>query len=356
MITSNSHKANLNDFKSLMSRTDDALNADALRRKSYYKNRDGVLLEEDVYRILSECSKGTVFEGSIKLMSGNKFPDIVACNYFGVEVKSTKGDHWTSIGNSILENTRIENVNKIYITFGKLSSPVQFVSRPYEECLSDISVTHYPRYKIDMRLQKGETIFDKIGISYDELRLMNNPVAPVSKYYRSQLKPGQTLWWVSDNVDEASPPVIKLWSSLDPKEKRLLEIEGMIYFPEIFKSSCPEKYDRFAFWLVIKKGIVNTNIRDSFSSGGKVSMETTSGEKVIMPAVFGRVRKYRTGIQKMLKETDADSLLEYWNVDIENDRIRQWCEMVSNISSSGNIYDYQKSADVLSAIFNKKVN
>ena len=190
MIISENKKPPLEDFQDLMMKTDTMLNVEAKGRELYYKGRNGTQLEEDVYDALSRCALHTPFEGTIQLVSGASFPDIVANRFYGVEVKSTNKNHWKSIGSSILESTRNQNVERIFLTFGKLGAPVAFKSRPYEECLSGISVTHYPRYQIDMELGKGETIFDKMGISYDTLRKMDNPVAPVSQYYKKQLKPG----------------------------------------------------------------------------------------------------------------------------------------------------------------------
>ena len=187
MIISENRQPSLEEFQHLMATTDDLLNREAVGREKYYSKRNGTDLEKDVYDALERCAINTPFEGTIQLVSGASFPDIVANKYYGVEVKSTIKNQWKSIGSSILESTRNQNVERIYLTFGKLGLPVQFKSRPYEECLSGISVTHYPRYKIDMELKHGETIFDKMGIPYDTLRKLDNPVAPVSQYYKSQL-------------------------------------------------------------------------------------------------------------------------------------------------------------------------
>ena len=199
LIISENRKPTLDEFRELMSKTDAMLNAEAKDREAYYKGRNGTQLEEDVYDALIRCAVHTPFEGTIRLVSGASFPDIVANRFYGVEVKSTSKNQWKSIGSSILESTRVESVERIFLTFGKLGSPVAFLSRPYEECLSGISVTHYPRYQIDMELGAGETIFDKIGISYDTLRKMENPVEPVSQYYKKRLKQGESLWWASDS-------------------------------------------------------------------------------------------------------------------------------------------------------------
>jgi hypothetical protein len=143
MIISVNPSPTLDEFVILMQKTDAFLNEDALRRPSYYVTRVGTPLEDDVKIALEECAKGTPFENTIEKISGQKFPDIVASKYYGVEVKSTKENHWTSTGSSILETTRVEDVQRIFLTFGKLGGkPIQFLSRPYEKCLSGIAVTH----------------------------------------------------------------------------------------------------------------------------------------------------------------------------------------------------------------------
>ncbi len=334
MIFSENKKTSMQLFRDLMSATDNLLNSDAKKREDYYCSRKAKLLENDVYEAMKECSQGTPFQGTIQLVSGSQFPDIVAGSFYGVEVKSTEKDHWTSTGSSILESTRIQNVEKIFLTFGKLGKPVRFLTRPYEECMSDIAVTHYPRYKIDMRLGIGETIFDKIGIPYDDLRQMENPVIPVSNYYKAQLKKGESLWWASSEHQEESalPPTVRIWSSLSKEEKEYYKVQGCALFLEIFNS----QYNRYALWLVTQKGIVNTNIRDSFSSGGQVPLKTIGGIEIKMPAIFGRVKQFRNLIIETITDCDEEILKEYWRIDtIENNRIKQWCHLVAKEVSKG---------------------
>ena len=130
---------------------------------------------------------GTPFENSIELISGQRFPDIIANKYYGVEVKTTIKNHWTTTGNSVLEGTRVDGIERIYMLFGKMVSPIEFKCRPYEECLSEVVVTHSPRYLINMDLKEGNTIFDKLKIPYDTLRKEQNPVKPIIDYYRKRL-------------------------------------------------------------------------------------------------------------------------------------------------------------------------
>lgn len=350
MIISENKRPPLSLFRKIMEQTDILLNNDAVLREDYYPKRGGKALEKDVYEAVCESSRGTDFEGTIQLVSGASFPDIIANRFYGVEVKSTEKDHWTSIGSSILESTRNQSVERIFLTFGKLGKPIRFLSRPYEECLSGIAVTHYPRYQIDMRLKKGETIFDKMGISYDELRQMDNPVAPVSKYYRERLRPGESLWWAADNQDAVAPPTVKLWIALSHEEKERLTVQGYALFPEVLSAGNNKKYNRYALWLATQQGVVNTNVRDSFSAGGKVIMETIGGKEVKMPAAFGRIKKYYKLIQSIIEEAEPQTLIEYWEVDnIEENRIMQWCDLVARAAESN--VGYLTACSVLVRIF-----
>ena len=89
MIVSVNPKPEMEDFVALMKNTDRLLNYDALQRPTYYAGRGGNPLEDDVKAALDECAKGTPFENTLEKVSGQKFPDIVAAKFYGVEVKST---------------------------------------------------------------------------------------------------------------------------------------------------------------------------------------------------------------------------------------------------------------------------
>lgn len=345
MIISVNPKPAMPEFVSLMRRTDELLNHDALRRPEYYAGRSGNPLEDDVKAALDECAKGTRFENTIEKISGQKFPDIIAAKYYGVEVKSTKENHWTSTGSSILESSRISDVERIFMTFGKLGgTPIEFLSRPYEECLCGIAVTHMPRYLIDMRLKQGETIFDKIGIPYDELRLLDNPIAPVSKYYRSKLKPGESLWWAGDAADETVPATIRLWSQIPTEEKRRYTVYGCANFPEVFGGN----YDRYALWLT-SQGVVDPHIRDQFSAGGQEPMLLSDGTIVKFPGVYRRVTHNLGFFLKIMFQENTSTFVENPTMDIDtvNERLMNWADAVSRFSK----VDYAVSMDALKTLF-----
>ena len=75
-------------------------------------------------------------------------------------------------------------MNQQNLVIGKLGgNPLVFRCRPYQEVLSDIAVTLSPRYLINMELQDGETIFDKMNTTYDKFRTTENNIAKVWEYY-----------------------------------------------------------------------------------------------------------------------------------------------------------------------------
>lgn len=330
MIYSMNNNPKEKDFERLMIESNDSLNREAQVRNTYYLERKGVLLEEDVFRIMSQCAIGTSFENSIQLVSNKAFPDIVAAKYYGVEVKTTTSNHWLTIGNSVLESTRIEDVQRIWLTFGKLVNQVEFKSKRYEECLADIAVTHYPRYKINMNLSPGETIFDKINISYEDLRKYENPVQPIADYYRSILKPKESLWWASErNVEDVSAPaIVKLFSGLSVVEKRNCLIEGLILFPEVFQKMNPRKYDNFILWLATHKAVISTSTRDLFSAGGKCDIEVNGVLFKGIPKVLSHIATYSGLIAFMLSLVPKENLARYWGKEIESSAIECWKEIV----------------------------
>ena len=354
MIISINRYPSLAEFESLVSAATIALNNDAAYRSAYYLTRNGHLLEEDVVNTLKATSVGSPFEGTIHRISGQKFPDIVAAKYYDVEVKSSKDEKWQSLGGSVNESTRIEDVERIFLTFGKLVNPVEFRSRPYEECLSDVVVTHYPRYKIDMKLNDNETIFKKMNMTYDNLRLASDPVGSIVDFYKSKLGKGESLWWTGsatqDDPAEVAPMTVRLWNALTLSEKQRLNIIGFAYFPELLSNSS-RKYERFSLWLATSHGVVNTSTRDSFSAGGQGTIVTSSARYDDLPRAFIKIYENHVDISKIILEANESVLRETWRVGIlVEDRVGQWIDCVCKLRELEN----HDTRLVLESIFDRR--
>jgi hypothetical protein len=344
MIVSENQRPNQLEFEKLVSSATLLLNREAQVRPDYFPKRHGVALETDVFDAMVASSIRTKFEGSLELLSGHSFPDILAMKLFGAEVKSTSQNHWITAGNSIKETTRIDGIERIYLIFGKLVNPVEFKSRKYEECLREVVVTHSPRYRIDMDLPKGATIFDQIGMSYDELRSTSDPIGEIVKFYRGKLQEGESLWWAGgmkpvvdgpqlqnqQEVEVTSPFTLRPQLLVAREEKNQLLVKGLTSFTEVFGSNNPQKYSRYSLWLASTHSIIPTSIRDWFSAGGLTNLTVGKTEFKNVPQVFSKVYEFRREIfNELANDPDGDVRLFLGsNAETAAERVKQWAQSV----------------------------
>jgi hypothetical protein len=330
MIVSLNTDPNRSEFDLLLNSTLAELNIHAKNHSKKVETLLGRNLEPYVRDVMTDLAVGTAFENSIELIGGQKFPDIVAKKYYGIEVKTTTQNHWKTTGNSVLESTRVESVERIFMLFAKLASPIEFRCRPYEEVLSEVVVTHSPRYLIDMNLAKGKTIFDKINLPYETLRKKENPIRPIVDYYKSKLKPGEELWWMdAENNSKPSNIIIKIWSNLSKKEKQELKNNAMIYFPELFGNS-NDKFGRLAIWLVTREAVVCPNVRDLFTAGGKRDYIVGTKTYQNVPRIFLNLFDNIPSIIETILQTSAFELSEYWNTKTNDDtKINDWIILIA---------------------------
>lgn len=337
MIISTSLKTRQDQFEQLLKNSLLSIQEDSTKRPKYFLDREGKKLEIDVYEAMKNNALGTIFENNIKLISGQKFPDIVTHimknDGYGVEIKTTKQNHWRTTGNSILENTRVDDVRRIYLFFGKLHSPIEFRFRKYEECLYDVAVTHSPRYLVDMNTPLNETIFDKISIPYDDLRKSPYPVKPIKEYYRKNLGPGEDVWWIDD--DEVTTPsiIVRLWNNLLRTEKENLRNQALALFPEVFSKDNKNKYTQFATWLVAKHGVVPHALRDSFTAGGKEDITVHNVTYNRLPKIIKILQTNIPSIIEHLRALSNEDLSHYWKTPIKENRITQWISLVDSYTN-----------------------
>lgn len=351
-------------FEDLMTKSTRRLNELALANGERYIGMSPTDVEYLVRDAMVGCAVGTPFEGTIRLLSGHKFPDIVAGKYFGTEVKSAKGSNqvkpkkWECFGNSIFEGTRIQDVERIFLTFGEMGRPVQFRSKPYEQCISGVAVDHSPRYHVDMNIQERNeaTIFEELGLTYDEFRQLDNneQVEIIARNSKSKLGPGETLWWSLDSEERFVAPTIKVLSEYDVETREKIVAEACAYFPELLGNSFRTKYDRYVMWLVTEKNIVTGSARDAFSAGGRVPVQLKSGLIVHAPAIFGRLRKYRDLVSTSIREANDETLKDSWKVKtLSKNRLSQWISLCVPYAAKLDAFNGSESLvwNVFDAIF-----
>lgn len=324
---SRNHISEFNDF---MQATVEILKTES---REYLLKRNGDKLEQDVLACMK--SKANEFHFNPDLIRHTPvqhFPDIISNNYYGVEVKSTKNNSWKSTGSSIVESLRDENIKKVFMFFGILSEEnIDFRCKPYEQCLSDIAVTHSPRYLIDMDLQPNATIFDKMGEEYDAFRISNTQIETVRKYYKKKYKSRDIKsmpWWIGDDNDEQSNLnnfELQLFSDLDNEKKSFLKGRCYALFPEIFGTE-QDKFRKPVLWMCTKYSIICSNLRDIFSAGGQCDIYVNNKLKYKkIPKIICNVLPYIQNIKEWYREktelhTDFDNFSNVPEMKFEN-----WC-------------------------------
>jgi hypothetical protein len=288
MIITHTQKSAQNEFVDLLTSAQDSVTSYSKTISGFAESFAGTKLEDLLYEKLTKLAVGTRFNNTIEKISGHHFPDIIAKydaeRFFGVEVKTTIKNHWKTVGNSILESSRKANIDNIYLFFGKLGDPVEFRFRLYQDCLHDVAVTHHPRYQIDMNLEEGKTIFNKMGLDYNALRNSENPVRQFSNYYKKLLKPGEEIWWLDSDskLEENVSATIRVFNQVEKTERYQLLAIGFVLFPEVFRSnSCKYKFNGFSTWLIKNHSIICSNVRDYFSAGGIKVIDGVKVPKII---------------------------------------------------------------------------
>lgn len=259
----------------------------------------------------------------------HSFPDI-RIGSFGIEAKFTVGDSWVTTGNSIMESTKSDDFKLIYIFFCKQGkkSPPDIMFRLYEECLSEIVVTHSPRYKINMELLRGTTIFEKMSTDYASF-CKGDPIEKAKNHYRKSVKKGEEFWW----IDKGVPPIIRTFSELNKETRESYKVEAMILFPEIFSRSS-RKYDGPTLHLFQKHQAKSSSLRDIFTSGGQVEIKINEKKTVKVPKIFFQLYDHAKDIKESFLTVDREELSRTWDVTIkETDDIEKiWLQLVEEKS------------------------
>lgn len=304
---------------------------------------NGNKFENYVVSVLEQLKKQTKYKDIyIKQTGAQSFPDIIIGSGYGIEVKYTQADKWSSTGNSIFEGTAVKEVNKqIYLLFGmRKDTKIKVRIKNYEDCLEEIKVTHSPRFTINMNIEASDAIFSKLHMHYSDFKHLTSieKTSVLKEYIKSTLQPGEALWWI-DNPEASMAPKVKSFKSLKASEKENLLIESLIHCPDIFSSS-PTKYSNVGVYLLTYHNTINSSLRDTFTAGGKKKIKV-NGKKNTVPSIIGKLNKYLPQITSYLISDDIDvqRLMDSWNIYFEKPlkhkklkeptfRLKLWKELV----------------------------
>jgi hypothetical protein len=300
-------------------------------RPDWLKTTSEIDFEKEVAELMRKELESLDESSSFSYSLGSsQFPDI-AVPPFGVEVKFREKDAWDTTGNSIMEGSRKKGVETIYVIFLKQGGTPAIKILKYEDCLSDIVVTHSPRYTINMNIANGQTIFSKIGVPYEEFRKSMNKISLLRKHYKESKK-GSTAWWLTEGEETQTTMELKAFSSLSLKDKKQITSELYTLFPQVLNGD----YSDAAAYLLQKYESYNSSLRDLFSSGGRVNI-TIEGEHCNIPASLNRLLKSKNNIKKCLSSLDRELFKTFWDktdIDSLNEKqlLEVWLDKVCSIN------------------------
>lgn len=314
-------------FEDILQRLTEKLNTIGLGGLSGMNDRD---FEKEVFSQLKGIlsAEGLSLDGLKYKEDSTVFPDIGYEN-FGLEVKTTKADSWTCLGNSIMEGTRREEVDQIYLIFLKRGGTPEVRFKRYDDCISDIKITHSPRYEINMDVEADETVFSIMGTDYNHFRDDPEKIKNLRDFYKRK---GVKSWWLDEGSGESVTEMeLYAFGGLPQERKHEIMIELFCYFPEILGSD----YDAAATYLV-SKGIYNKSFRDEVSASGQIDLRIDD-----TPHRASRVFKFifeNLGEIKDYLEENTEKILAYWGGSADMGIFRLWVRKCNeNILKNGRL-------------------
>jgi len=244
---------------------------------------------------------------------GKHFPDIdvlINNKKYGIELKSRLNGGWTNNGGSIFESVTSQDYENIYLLFGSInkSKDNYFKVRycPYWQSLTDIKVTHKPRYYID--LTNKNSIFDSQE-SYEKLRNASENEKNIYVQEILRTRSNKPQWYLTE-PDEIYPTA---FNDLPEEKKKNIIAEFFILFPhDLINTNRHEKnksnYKRISKVLVSKHFYYDSSIRDLFSAGGVFKING-----IDFPQIIKKMIEYREILEKILESADADFQFAAYN-------------------------------------------
>lgn len=309
------------EFEFVLDDTIAALNTEAQKNKPFPDPKD---FEQIVLQALQKACKDKSVEPT-NTYHPHAFPDITV-NGFGVEVKHTKKDSWSAVGNSVFEGMADPKAQEgnIYIVFGKMGGFPEVRWAKYEDCVTHVRISHAPRFVIEM--DRVHPLFSRINMPYAEFRKLSpeQKMCHIRRYARGRLREGEQLWWLEDREDgEHSLPIsVKVYRTLDDVSKRQMRAEATLLFPEIVQGAHQRgKYDRAGLYLITEHGVYTPQLRDLFSAGSVGGKGGQRGGIYIIRAIQDIEGEIREAAQNL----DDRLFLEYWEMSCPpENRISEW--------------------------------
>lgn len=263
--------------------------------------------------------------------SVRKFPDFrinQGSSKFGIEVKKTDSDKWEVPGGSVYESLR-NQIEATFVLMGKFGGEPEARYRKYEECISDLSVTHSPRFQLNLDIPFGEDYLTKNNAK-DLLDISERN--ELNRRIRELLRTDVSTWYSDESIIA--------FTQLSPEEKKQFFVDGVVLFPEV----TGRDYSKFAPWMTYKCLVWCGNVRDVFSAGG-----TKKYDDFFASAVMARIIERANYIISRIERMTPEELDHHWKCKDKNltleDKIEWWINLIqSKVYISEKVIDKNKES------------
>lgn len=318
----------IEDFENLLKLVAKQLTAEVQNKNAFTTSKD---FENRVREVLVELGREKL---NIDFSPHpHIFPDI-CIGQFGVEVKFTLNDTWRSVANSVLESSRDDTVEHIYVLFGKLGGAPEVRWGKYEECVMHVRTSHVPRFEVEMN--HPESLFVKMGVPYNVFckYSIHDKMRYIREYARGRLKEGERLWWLEDKPgqEHTLDLQVHLYMRLSQERKRQLRAEGAILCPQIVQPSrTKDKYNDVVMYFLTYHGVLCPQARDLYSAGSvAMRADQTRGGNYVQRALLDIEDEMLEAAQRL-----EDALfVEYWGESVKPDkRIKKWLQLADKFAA-----------------------
>lgn len=304
--------------------------------------------ENEVAEVIKKiaCQKG-IASDLVYQTGAQTFPDIVVDGY-GIEVKFSKSSKWESTGNSTFESTYAKNVDQeIFVFFGqKRGNFIDVKYKKYGECLSEIKITHKPRFMISMNLGDGESVLSKMQITYEEYRTLDKKVKEqkVKSYLSEGLEQGESIVEIDEEATVSAK--IKNINNFDSNTRKKIRAELYVLFPSLIGNN-NNKYNELPAYLIKKYNAYAPSLRDLFTAGGQKTLEFRDKLVEKCPRKYVRLYEDSKNIEHILLNISDVELYSYWsNIDeinitlheIQASKIETWKRLINYYGDSHERY------------------
>lgn len=200
-------------------------------------NKGGASLKEVVFHGMRRLSRDAGFGGLAELAREGKFPGIVVGGKFGVKIENSPASNRQPTAGGVPESNRVDGLANICVIYGKPTSPVEFFFKPRD---------------------------DNGNLS-------------------------------SPDDDMKAPETIGLLNHLSTPFRTNICLKGLVLFPEIFSNKLT-KYKNLESHLQNNYNLGCHNLRDLFTTGGKISYGSKDGSFIIengVPRKFNLLIDYK---------------------------------------------------------------